>query len=74
METTLRRQAKIYATSAAAGLAEAGVLEEGAEVPGAGVTGTSIEGVGAGRIRDTRLGVYSFAFLKNSFIFVRGQA
>jgi hypothetical protein len=47
----------------------AGVLEDSAEVPGAGV-----EGVGAGRISDTSLGAYPFAFLKNSFISIGGQA
>jgi hypothetical protein len=30
--------------------------------------GTTVEGVGAGIIRDTRLGAYFFAFEKNSFI------
>jgi hypothetical protein len=45
-----------------------GVLEEGAEVLGVGV-----EGVRAGRIRDTSLGAYSFAFLKKSFISIGGQ-
>jgi hypothetical protein len=60
---------KVYATSATAGSVGAGVLEEGAEVPGAGV-----KGVGAGRIRDTSWGTYSFAFLKNSFISARGRA
>jgi hypothetical protein len=63
IETTLRGQAKVYATSVAAGSVEAGALKEGVEVPGAGV-----KGVGAGRIRDMSLGAYSFAFLKNSFI------
>jgi hypothetical protein len=48
---------------------EACVLKDGAEVPGAGV-----EEVGAGRIRDTSLGAYPFAFLKNSFISDGGQA
>jgi hypothetical protein len=57
-KTILRRQVKVYATSSA-GSVEAGVLEEGAEV-----TGSGVEGVGAGRIRDTSLGAYSFAFLK----------
>jgi hypothetical protein len=47
----------------------AGVLEEGAEVPGA-----VIEGVGIGRMRDTILGAYSFAFLKNSIISTKRQA
>jgi hypothetical protein len=47
----------------------AGIIEEGAEVPGA-----VVEGVGAGRIRDTSLGAYPFAFFKNSFISARGQA
>jgi hypothetical protein len=47
----------------------AGVLEEGAKVPGA-----VVEGVCVGRMRDTSLGAYPFAFLKNSFISVRGQA
>jgi hypothetical protein len=47
----------------------AGVLEEGAEVPGA-----VVEGVGAGRMRDTSLGVYPFTFLKNSVISTKGQA
>jgi hypothetical protein len=57
---------KVYATSAAGSMGS-GVLEEGAEVLGAGV-----EGVGAGRIRDTSRGAYSFAFLKNSFISAGG--
>jgi hypothetical protein len=58
-----------------------GVLEEGAEALGAGVLeegaevlGAVVEGAGIGRIRDTSLGVYPFAFLKNSFISARGQA
>jgi hypothetical protein len=38
---------------------EAGVLEEGTEVIGVG-----FEGIGAGRIRDTSLGAYSFCLLK----------
>jgi hypothetical protein len=69
IETTLRGQAKVYTTSAAAGSMDAGVLEDGAEVPGAGV-----EEVGAGKIRDTILGAYPFAFLKNSFISDGGRA
>jgi hypothetical protein len=48
---------------------EVGVLEEGTKVTGAGV-----EGVGTGRIRDTNLGAYSFAFLKNSFISAGARA
>jgi hypothetical protein len=48
---------------------EVGTLEEGAEDTCAGV-----EGVGVGRIRDTSLGAYSFAFLKNSFISAGGRA
>jgi hypothetical protein len=47
----------------------AGVLEEGAEVPGA-----VVKGVGAGRMIDTSLGAYPFAFLKNFFISSWGQA
>jgi hypothetical protein len=47
----------------------AGILEEGAEDPS-----VVVEGVGAGRIRDTSLGAYSFAFLKNSLISTKGQA
>jgi hypothetical protein len=46
-----------------------GVLEEGTDDPS-----TVVEEVDGGRIRDTRLGVYSFAFLKNSIISTRGQA
>jgi hypothetical protein len=45
------------------------ILEEGAEDPGA-----VVEDVGAGRIRDTSLGAYSFDFLKNSVISTKGQA
>jgi hypothetical protein len=44
-----------------------GVLEEGVKDPGAVVE----EAVG-GRIRDTSLGAYSFAFLKNSVISTKG--
>jgi hypothetical protein len=46
-----------------------GVLEEGVEDLGA-----VVKEVGAGRIRDTSLGAYSFAFLKNSVISAKGQA
>jgi hypothetical protein len=70
----LWRQAKIYATSVAGSMgaegaeaSRAGVLEEGIEDPGA-----VVEEVGTGRIRDTSLGVYSFAFLKNSVISTKG--
>jgi hypothetical protein len=59
----------------------AGVLEEGAEAPGAGVLeegaevpGAVVEEVGAGRIRNTTLGAHPFAFFKNSFISIGGQA
>jgi hypothetical protein len=45
------------------------VLDEGVEVEG-----TEAASVGAGRIRDTSLGAYSFAFLKNSFISAGGCA
>jgi hypothetical protein len=72
----LWRQAKVYATSVAGPVGAegveasgAGVLEEGVEDPGA-----VVEEVGAGRIRDTSLGAYSFAFLKNSVISTKGQA
>jgi hypothetical protein len=46
-----------------------GVLEEGAEDLGAVVE----EAIGR-RIRDTSLGVYSFAFLKSSIISTKGTA
>jgi hypothetical protein len=69
IETTLRGQAEVYATSVVVGSMKVGVLEEGAEFPGAGV-----EGVGVGRIRDTSLGAYSFTLLKNPFISVGGRA
>jgi hypothetical protein len=46
-----------------------GVLEEGAEDPGA-----VVEEAAEGRIRDTSLGAYSFAFLKNSIISTKGIA
>jgi hypothetical protein len=59
-EYYLRGQAKDYATLAEAGSVGTGVLDEGAEVEGA-----EAEGVGAGRIRDTSLGTYSFTFVKN---------
>jgi hypothetical protein len=68
-EYYLRGQAKDYATSADAGSVGTGVLDEGTEVEGA-----EVEGVDTGRIRDTSLGAYSFAFLKNSFISAGGQA
>jgi hypothetical protein len=68
-ENYLRGQAKVYATSVEAGSIGAGVLDEGAEAEGA-----EAEGIGAGRIRDTSLGAYSFAFLKNSFISAGGRA
>jgi hypothetical protein len=61
------RVGKSLCHSAAAGSVGAGVLEEGAEVPGVGV-----EGAGTWSIRDTSRGVYSFAFLKNSFISAGG--
>jgi hypothetical protein len=63
IENYLRGQAKVYTTSAKARFVGVGVLDEGAEAEGAEAKGT-----GAGRIRDTSLGAYSFAFLKNSFI------
>jgi hypothetical protein len=59
----LTRHAKVYATSAEVGFVGAGVLDEGAEAKGA-----EAEVAGAGRIRDTSLGAYSFTFTKNSFI------
>jgi hypothetical protein len=68
------RRLKIYATSVAGSTekegAEAsttGALEEGAEGPVA-----VVEEVAGGRIRDTNLGAYSFAFLKNSVISTKG--
>jgi hypothetical protein len=67
---------KIYATSVAGSMAgegadasAAGALEEGAEEPVAIVK----EAIG-GRIRDTSLGAYSLAFLKNSVISTNGTA
>jgi hypothetical protein len=60
----LRRQAKIYATSAGEGFVGASALVEGVVV----------KGVGAGRIRDMRLGAYFFASKNNSFISSRHQA
>jgi hypothetical protein len=47
----------------------AGVLEEYVKDPG-----VVVKEVGAGRIRDTSLDAYSFAFLKNSVISAKGQA
>jgi hypothetical protein len=47
----------------------AGILEEGADDPGA-----AVEKVVGGRIRDTILGAYPFAFLKNSVISTKGIA
>jgi hypothetical protein len=47
----------------------AGVLEEGADNPG-----TVVVEADGGIIRDMRLGVYSFAFLKNSIISTKGIA
>jgi hypothetical protein len=54
----LRGHAKVYATSAEAASVGAGVLDEGAEAQG-----REAKGAGVGRIRDTSLGVYSFAFV-----------
>jgi hypothetical protein len=45
-----------------------GILEEGVEDPG-----VVVEEVGLGRIRDTSLDAYSFAFLKNSVISTKGK-
>jgi hypothetical protein len=56
-EYYLRGQVKDYTTSAEAGSIGIGVLNEGIEVEGA-----EAEGFNAGRIRDTSLGTYSFAF------------
>jgi hypothetical protein len=74
----LWRQVKVYATLV---VAAGSMGAEGAEAPGAGVLeegaedlGDVLEGVGAGKIRDTSLGAYSFAFLKNSVISTKGQA
>jgi hypothetical protein len=47
----------------------AGVLEEGTKDPGA-----VVEEAAGGRIRDTSLGAYSFAILKNSIISTKGIA
>jgi hypothetical protein len=52
-----------------AAASRARVLEEGADDPGIVV----VEADG-GIIRDTRLGAYSFAFLKNSVISTKGIA
>jgi hypothetical protein len=67
---------KIYATSVAGSVvvegAEAsatGVLEGGAEDPGA-----EVEEAAKGEIRETILGAYFFAFLKNFNISKRGRA
>jgi hypothetical protein len=72
----LWRQAEIYATLIAgtveaegAEASRAGVLEEGIDDPGATVE----EAIG-GRIRDTILGAYPFAFFKNSVISTKGIA
>jgi hypothetical protein len=45
------------------------VLEEGIKDPG-----VVVEEAAGGRIRDTSLGAYSFAFLKNSIISTKGIA
>jgi hypothetical protein len=70
------RRLKIYATSVAgsvvvegAGASAPGALEGGVEDPGAGV-----EEAAEGEIRDTILGAYFFAFLKNSNFSERGRA
>jgi hypothetical protein len=67
---------KIYATSVAGSMAvegaeasAAGVLEGGAEDPGA-----EVKEAAEGEIRDTILGAYCFAFLKNFNISERGRA
>jgi hypothetical protein len=67
---------KIYATSVAgsttgegADASAAGALEEGAEEPVA-----IVKEAAGGRIRDTSLGAYSLAFLKNSVISTKGMA
>jgi hypothetical protein len=72
----LWKQAKIYATSVAGSAAA-----EGAEAPRASVqeegiedSGAVVEEVGVGRIRDTSLCAYSFAFLNYSVISAKGQA
>jgi hypothetical protein len=67
---------KIYGTSVAGSAAGegaeasvAGAPEEGAKDPMA-----IIEEAAGGRIRDTKLGMYPFAFLKNSIISTNGTA
>jgi hypothetical protein len=70
-----KEKAKIYATSAAGSVAVEGT-EESAAAPGGGVEvlGTGVEEAAKGVIRDTILGVYSFAFSKNFSISKTGQA
>jgi hypothetical protein len=67
---------EIYATLVAGSVeaegaeaSRAGILEEGADDPGA-----AVEEAVRGRIRDTILGTYPFAFLKNSVISTKGIA
>jgi hypothetical protein len=70
------RRIKIYATSTIGSVAvegaeasTTGVLEGGVED-----SGTEVEEAAKGEIRDTILGAYCFAFLKNSNISERGRA
>jgi hypothetical protein len=72
-----KEKAKIYATSAAGSMAVEGAEESAAATaPGRGVEvlGTGVEEAAEGVIRDTILGVYSFAFSKNFSISEIGQA
>jgi hypothetical protein len=73
-----KEKAKIYATSAAGSMAAEGVEESAAAAaaPGRGVEvlGGGVEEAAEGVIRDTILGVYSFAFSKNFSISEIGQA
>jgi hypothetical protein len=61
-----KENAKIYAISAAGSVAVEGA-EESAAAPGGGVEvlDVGVEEAAEGVIRDTILGVYSFAFSKN---------
>jgi hypothetical protein len=68
------RRQKIYATSAAGSMAVEGAEASGVLEGGVEDSGAEVEEAAEEEIRDTILGAYCFAFLKNSSFFKRGQA